>query len=55
MDEVKDTVSPELAAAFAEWQENKEDAKASQAAADKIEKLIKDADMSNAAVKEIAD
>lgn len=54
MDEVKDTVSPELAAAFAEWQENKEDAKASQAAADKIEKLIKDAGMSNAAVKEIA-
>ena len=55
MDEAMDAVSPELAAAFKEWQENKDCAKGSKAAAEKIEALIKDADMSNAAVKEIAD
>ncbi len=55
MDEAMDAVSPELAAAFKEWQENKDDADGSKAAAVKIEELIKNADMSNAAVKEIAD
>ncbi len=55
MDEAMDAVSPELAAAFKEWQENKDNAAGSKAAAAKIEALIADADKSNAAVKEIAD
>lgn len=55
MDEAMDAVSPELAAAFKEWQENKDTAEGSKAAAAKIEALIADADKSNAAVKEIAD
>ncbi len=55
MNEVMDKVSPELAAAFKEWIEGKNCAKSSKAAAEKIEVLIKDADMSNAAIKEIAD
>ncbi len=55
MDEAMDAVSPELAAAFKEWQAGKDNAEASKAAGAKIEALIKDADMSNAAVKEIAE
>lgn len=55
MNEAMDVVSPELAAAFKEWMEAKDCAVGSKAAAEKIEALIKDADMSNAAVKEIAD
>ena len=55
MNEAMDAVSPELQAAFKEWIEGKDNADASKAAAAKIEALIKDADMSNAAVKEIAD
>ncbi len=55
MNEAMDVVSPELAAAFKEWIEAKDCAKGSKAAADKIAALIKDADMSNAAIKEIAD
>ncbi|MBE7012547.1 MAG: pyruvate:ferredoxin (flavodoxin) oxidoreductase [Ruminococcaceae bacterium] len=55
MNEAMDAVSPELAAAFKEWIDAKDCAKGSKEAADKIEALIKDADMSNAAVKEIAD
>ncbi len=55
MDEAMDVVSPELAAAFKEWQAGKDNAEASKAAGAKIEALIKDADKSNAAVKEIAE
>ncbi len=55
MNEAMDSVSPELAAAFKEWIEAKDCAKGSKEAADKIEALIKDADKSNPAVKEIAD
>lgn len=55
MNEAMDVVSPELAAAFKEWMEAKDCAVGSKTAAEKIEALIKDADMSNAAVKEIAD
>jgi len=55
MNEAMDVVSPELAAAFKEWIEAKDCAKGSKEAAAKIEAYIKDADMSNAAVKEIAD
>ncbi len=55
MNEAMDAVSPELAAAFKEWIEAKDCANGSKAAADKIAALIKDADMSNAAIKEIAD
>ncbi len=55
MNEAMDAVSPELAAAFKEWIEAKDCANGSKAAADKIVALIKDADMSNAAIKEIAD
>ena len=55
MNEVMDVVSPELAAAFKEWIEAKNCAKGSKAAADKIEALIKDADLSNPAIKDIAD
>ena len=55
MNEAMDKVSPELADAFKEWIDAKDCAKGSKDAADKIEALIKDADMSNAAIKEIAD
>ena len=55
MNEVMDQVSPELAAAFKEWIDAMECAKGSKAAAEKIEALIKDADMSIPAIKEIAD
>ena len=55
MDEAMDAVSPELAAAFKEWQDGKDNAEASKAATAKIEALIKDADTSNAAVAEIAE
>ncbi len=55
MNEAMDAVSPELAAAFKEWIEAKDCANGSKAAADKIAALIKDADMSNPAIKEIAD
>ncbi len=55
MDEAMDAVSPELAAAFKEWQAGMDNAEASKAATAKIEALIKDADKSNAAVKEIAE
>ncbi len=55
MNEAMDAVAPELAAAFKEWIDAKDCAKGSKEAAAKIEALIKDADMSNAAVKEIAD
>ena len=55
MNEVMDAVSPELAAAFKEWIEAKNSAAGSKAAAEKIEALIQGADMSNPAIKEIAD
>ncbi len=55
MNEAMDAVAPELADAFKEWQGAKDCAKGSKDAAAKIEALIKDADMSNPAVKEIAD
>jgi len=55
MNEVMDQVSPELAAAFKEWIDAKNCATGSKKAAEKIEALIKDADMSNSAIKEIAD
>jgi len=55
MNSVMDVVKPELAAAFKAWIEGKDDAAASKAAAKDIIALIKDADMSNPAIKEIAD
>ena len=55
MQECMDAVSADTAAAFKEWIENKDNAEASKAAADKIKALIGKEDMSNAAVKEIAD
>ena len=55
MNSVMDTVKPELADAFKAWIEGKDNAEASKAAAKQIEALIKDADMSNPAIKEIAD
>ncbi len=55
MNEVMDKVSPELAAAFKEWIDAMECAKGSKAAAEKIEALIKDADMSIPAIKDIAE
>ena len=55
MNSVMDTVKPELADAFKAWIEGKDNAEASKAAAKNIEVLIKDADMSNPAIKEIAD
>ncbi len=55
MNEAMDAVSPELAEAFKEWIAGKDNAEASKAAAKKIMALIKDADMSNPAIKEIAD
>ena len=55
MNSVMDTVKPELADAFKAWIEGKDNAEASKAAAKNIEALIKDADMTNPAIKEIAD
>ncbi len=55
MNSVMDTVKPELADAFKAWIEGKDNADASKAAAKDIIALIKDADMSNPAIKEIAD
>ncbi len=55
MNSVMDVVKPELAAAFKAWIEGKDNADASKAAAKEIAALIKDADMSNPAIKEIAD
>ncbi len=55
MNSVMDEVSPELAAAFKAWIEGKDNADASKAAAKEIAALIKDADMTNPAIKEIAD
>ncbi|MBE7032190.1 MAG: pyruvate:ferredoxin (flavodoxin) oxidoreductase [Ruminococcaceae bacterium] len=55
MNSVMDVVKPELAAAFKAWIEGKDNADASKAAAKDIAALIKDADMSNPAIKEIAD
>ena len=55
MNEAIEAVSAETAAAFKEWIDAKECAKGSKAAAEKIEALIKNEDMSNAAIKEIAD
>ncbi len=55
MNSVMDEVKPELADAFKAWIEGKDNADASKAAAKDIIALIKDADMSNPAIKEIAD
>ncbi len=55
MNSVMDAVKPELADAFKAWIEGKDNADASKAAAKDIIALIKDADMSNPAIKEIAD
>ena len=55
MNSVMDIVKPELADAFKAWIEGKDNADASKAAAKEISALIKDADMTNPAIKEIAD
>ncbi len=55
MNSVMDKVSPELAAAFKAWIEGKDNADASKAAAKDIIALIGSADMSDPAIKEIAD
>ncbi len=55
MNSVMDKVSPELADAFKAWIEGKDNAEASKLAAKDIMAFIGDADMSNAAIKEIAD
>ena len=55
MNSVMDTVKPELADAFKAWIDGKDNADASKKAAKDIIALIKDADMSNPAIKEIAD
>ncbi len=55
MESVMDIVKPELADAFKAWIAGMNDAAASKAAAKDIEALIKDADMTNPAIKEIAD
>ncbi len=55
MESVMGDVKPELADAFKAWIAGMNDANASKAAAKDIITLIKDADMSNAAIKEIAD
>ena len=55
MNAVMDTVAPELAAAFKAWIEGKDNAEASKAAAKDIIALIGKEDMSNPAIKEIAD
>ena len=55
MNEAMDAVDPKLADAFKAWIAGKDDTEASKAAAKDIEALIKDADMSNPAIKDIAD
>ena len=55
MESVMDSVDSKLADAFKAWIAGKDDAEASKAAAKDIEALIKDADLSNPALKEIAD
>ena len=55
MNAVMDTVAPELAEAFKAWIAGKDDAEASKAAAKDIIALIGKEDMSNPAIKEIAD
>ena len=55
MNSVMKDVKPELADAFKAWIAGKDNADASKAAAKDIIALIKDADMSNPAIKEIAD
>ena len=55
MEEVMDSVNGKLADAFKAWIAGKDDAEASKAAAKDIKELIKDADMSIPALKEIAD
>jgi len=55
MNSVMDVVKPELKDAFKAWIEGKDNAEASKKAAADIINLIKDADMSNPAIKEIAD
>ena len=55
MNSVMDDVDAKLADAFKAWIAGKDDAEASKAAAEDIKALIKDADMSNPAIKEIAD
>ena len=55
MNEAMNSVSADTAAAFKEWIDAKECANGSKAAAEKIEKLIKNEDMSNSSIKEIAD
>ena len=55
MASVMDAVKPELADAFKAWIDGKDDTEASKKAAADIKALIKDADMSNPAIKEIAD
>ncbi len=55
MEEVMDIVKPELAEAFKAWIAGMDDADASKAAAKDIAALIADADMTNPAIKEIAD
>ncbi len=55
MNAVMDTVAPELADAFKAWIEGKDNAEASKAAAKDIIALIGKEDMSNPAIKEIAD
>ena len=55
MESVMGDVKPELADAFKAWIEGMNDAAASKAAAKDIVALIKDADMTNPAIKEIAD
>jgi len=55
MESVMDAVKPELAEAFKAWIEGMNDAAASKAAAKTIEALIGAEDMSNPAIKEIAD
>ncbi|MBQ6894612.1 MAG: pyruvate:ferredoxin (flavodoxin) oxidoreductase, partial [Clostridia bacterium] len=55
MNAVMDTVAPELADAFKAWIEGKDNAEASKAAAKDIIALIGKEDMSNPAIREIAD
>ncbi len=55
MESVMDAVKPELAEAFKAWIAGKDNAQASKKAAADIIALIKDADMTNPAIKEIAD
>ncbi|MBE7011768.1 MAG: pyruvate:ferredoxin (flavodoxin) oxidoreductase [Ruminococcaceae bacterium] len=55
MNAVMDTVAPELAEAFKAWIAGKDDAEASKTAAKDIIALIGKEDMSNPAIKEIAD